>query len=97
MTALGLVNTLRAKTRTVDPALLKDDDYAWGTYKVSDTAVPRCELRVLLYASEIIECSHLLGSFGRFDSTACVVEYSYDKQERCDDPPDPRNHYVSAF
>lgn len=34
MTALGLVNTLRAKTRTVDPAALKDDDYGWGTYKV---------------------------------------------------------------
>lgn len=35
MTALGLVNTLRARTRTVDPAALKGDDYGWGTYKVS--------------------------------------------------------------
>ena len=34
MTALGLVDTLRAKTRTVGPATLKDDDYGWGTYKV---------------------------------------------------------------
>lgn len=36
MTALGLVNTLRAKTRIVDPAAIKDDDYGWGTYKVND-------------------------------------------------------------
>lgn len=34
MTALGLVNTLRAKTRTVDPAAIRGDDYEWGTYKV---------------------------------------------------------------
>lgn len=33
-TALGLVNTLRAKTRTVDPSAIKDDDYGWGTFKV---------------------------------------------------------------
>lgn len=34
MTALGLVNTLRTKTRTIDAAAIKDDDYGWGTYKV---------------------------------------------------------------
>lgn len=37
MTALGLVNTLRAKTRLVDTSSLRDDDYGWGTCKVRET------------------------------------------------------------
>lgn len=44
-TALGLVNTLRAKTRTVDPAAVKDDDYGWGTYKVHTCALLKTVLR----------------------------------------------------
>lgn len=33
-TALSLVNTLRAKTRTVDAGSVHPDDYGWGTFKV---------------------------------------------------------------
>lgn len=36
MTALGLVNTLRAKTRTIDAAAVRDADYGWGTFKVCE-------------------------------------------------------------
>lgn len=36
MTALGLVNTLRAKTRLVDTSTLRHDDYGWGTCKVRE-------------------------------------------------------------
>ncbi|CAM9929261.1 unnamed protein product, partial [Ectocarpus sp. 12 AP-2014] len=57
MTALGLVNTLRAKTRTVDPAALKDDDYGWGTYKelrgVDTKTLTRQELRSHLEARDL--------------------------------------------
>ncbi|CAM9406324.1 unnamed protein product [Hapterophycus canaliculatus] len=57
MTALGLVNTLRAKTRAVDPAALKDDDYGWGTYKarlgVNTKNLTRQELRNHLEARDL--------------------------------------------
>eukprot|EP00752_Nemacystus_decipiens_P015195 g13530.t1 len=56
-TALGLVNTLRAKTRTVDPAAIKDDDYGWGTYKelrgVDTQTLTRQELRNHLEARDL--------------------------------------------
>ncbi|CAM9139716.1 unnamed protein product [Ectocarpus fasciculatus] len=57
MTALGLVNTLRAKTRQVDPSALKDDDYGWGTYKelrgVDTKTLTRQELRSHLEARDL--------------------------------------------
>ncbi|CAM9525386.1 unnamed protein product [Pylaiella littoralis] len=57
MTALGLVNTLRAKTRTVDSAFLKDDDFAWGTYKelrgVDTKTLTRQELKNHLEARDL--------------------------------------------
>eukprot|EP00903_Cladosiphon_okamuranus_P008492 g8159.t1 len=56
-TALGLVNTLRAKTRTVDPAAIKDDDYGWGTYQelrgIDTKSLTRQELRNHLEARDL--------------------------------------------
>lgn len=34
-TALSLVNTLRAKTRAVDLSIERDENFGWGTYKVT--------------------------------------------------------------
>lgn len=56
-TALGLVNTLRAKTRTVDPAAIKDDDYGWGTYKVTHAGL---FLKVALSFLCIVSCRTML-------------------------------------
>ncbi|CAB1116212.1 unnamed protein product [Ectocarpus sp. CCAP 1310/34] len=57
MTALGLVNTLRAKTRAVEPAAQKDGDYGWGTYKelrdVDTKTLTRQELRSHLEARDL--------------------------------------------